>query len=303
MAGSRMRPFVVIKAHNTAAELDPCAALELADTDRGLLLNRLTSDQRDGIVDPTPGLTIYNTDTMQLETWNDSEWAPNGALFAVNNLSDLNNPEIARLNLGLGTSATTAASGMELLASGTITDPVEYFDLTLPDGYPCFRLVFSDLFLSATDYFSFAISYDAGATFVNDIINFDSYQFLQFRRYGNDNEGAVNILDATNGTDALIGMSDLQAPAADIGMSMSLDIFPGSASELMYVVGHSVSFKPDIYYNSGVIYLSPYATTPPVKARINLLRFVPYGNGDVDPPTSGETITAGTYFLWGTPTP
>ncbi|SDS35905.1 hypothetical protein [Winogradskyella sediminis] len=43
--------------------------LELQSTDKGLLLPRLTTAQRDGISSPAEGLTIYNTTTESLEVY------------------------------------------------------------------------------------------------------------------------------------------------------------------------------------------------------------------------------------------
>ena len=69
-----MRPFVVIQATNAPAPLDHCAAIELADTNKGFLPNRLTTAQRDDIPDPTPGLLIYNTDDDGYQFYDGSAW-------------------------------------------------------------------------------------------------------------------------------------------------------------------------------------------------------------------------------------
>ena len=52
LSGSRMRPFVLINMTNTSAPLDHSAAIELADTRKGFLPNRLTTAQRDAISNP-----------------------------------------------------------------------------------------------------------------------------------------------------------------------------------------------------------------------------------------------------------
>ena len=46
--------------------------LELKSTDKGLLLPRLTTEERDLIALPAEGLTIYNTTTQSLEVYTDS---------------------------------------------------------------------------------------------------------------------------------------------------------------------------------------------------------------------------------------
>ena len=63
----------------TAGTPDPSAALDISSTNKGLLIPRLTLAQRDamgtgGIAAPVAGLTIYNTTTNKLNTWNGTSW-------------------------------------------------------------------------------------------------------------------------------------------------------------------------------------------------------------------------------------
>jgi hypothetical protein len=50
------------------------AVLELQSTDKGFLPPRMTIAQRDGIVTPVEGLTIYNTDNNCLEFFDGTDW-------------------------------------------------------------------------------------------------------------------------------------------------------------------------------------------------------------------------------------
>ncbi|MBU6120408.1 beta strand repeat-containing protein [Hymenobacter siberiensis] len=50
------------------------AALEVSSTSKGLLPPRLTTAQRDAIASPAAGLTLYNTTTGKLNTWNGTSW-------------------------------------------------------------------------------------------------------------------------------------------------------------------------------------------------------------------------------------
>jgi hypothetical protein len=80
-----MRPFVVVQTPHTSAPLDHSAAIELADTNKGFLPNRLTTAQRDAIVDPAPGLLIYNTSDSVYQFFDGSVWNAIGG--GSNNLS------------------------------------------------------------------------------------------------------------------------------------------------------------------------------------------------------------------------
>jgi len=53
---------------------DASAALDVSSSSKGLLLPRLSRTQRDAIAAPATGLTIYNTDTNKLNTWNGTSW-------------------------------------------------------------------------------------------------------------------------------------------------------------------------------------------------------------------------------------
>ncbi len=55
---------------------DPSALLDLTSTDRGLLVPRLTTVQRDDIPVPALSLLIYNTSNTRFEYYNGSAWVP-----------------------------------------------------------------------------------------------------------------------------------------------------------------------------------------------------------------------------------
>ena len=50
------------------------AALDVSSASKGLLPPRLTQAQRDAIASPAAGLTLYNTTTGKLNTWNGTSW-------------------------------------------------------------------------------------------------------------------------------------------------------------------------------------------------------------------------------------
>src|SRR5688572_3791665 len=52
-----------VKISTTSGNPDPSAILETQSTTQGLLPPRMTTAQRDAIINPAAGLRIYNTDT------------------------------------------------------------------------------------------------------------------------------------------------------------------------------------------------------------------------------------------------
>lgn len=65
-----------VKISQTPGIPDSSAILELADTSRGFLLPRLTTAQRNGIVNPAIGLQLYNTTTQCIEAYMNVGWLP-----------------------------------------------------------------------------------------------------------------------------------------------------------------------------------------------------------------------------------
>lgn len=72
--GNRLRGFTVVNHPGLAVAPEPSASVDLADTDRGFLPNRLTTVQRDAIPDPAPGLLIFNTSASTYQFFDGAAW-------------------------------------------------------------------------------------------------------------------------------------------------------------------------------------------------------------------------------------
>ncbi|PAM92768.1 hypothetical protein B4N84_21800 [Flavobacterium sp. IR1] len=100
---------------------DPSAVLELASTQKGFLPPRLTTLQRDAIVQPAEGLTIYNTNKDCLEWYNKSGWY---------NLCGDNPPAVASYTCNtLETGTMTEGipvSGVSQTITATVSAPGSY---------------------------------------------------------------------------------------------------------------------------------------------------------------------------------
>jgi len=53
---------------------DASSALEIKSTDKGLLIPRMTTTERNAIVSPAVGLLVYDTDTMSVWSYNGAAW-------------------------------------------------------------------------------------------------------------------------------------------------------------------------------------------------------------------------------------
>lgn len=185
-----------------------------------------------------------------------------------------------------------------LIDSGSVSAAVEFFDVLLPAEYSRFSLKLTGFFVSAIDAIAFALSVDGGTTFYNDSINFDSY-FSQYTLL-QGGPGPTTVIGQA-ATDALIAAWQYQDPAADIGSMINLDISPGAAGLFasMFTTALVFTESDDQAVTQGATIVWPSSGELP--GRVNLIRVQPYGNGDCNPPTSGETITAGSWALYGVP--
>lgn len=99
--------FSQVKISQTASNPDPSAGLEVQFSDRGFLPPRLTSAQRDAILNPARGLTIYNLDTDCKNYFNGSTWRELCGSCVPLPIAAIAGPD--QLNL-LGSAATLAAN-------------------------------------------------------------------------------------------------------------------------------------------------------------------------------------------------
>lgn len=178
--------------------------------------------------------------------------------------------------------------------------PVEYVDVSIPSGFDTFYMTVNCA-ASDGDSPSFAFSNDGGTTFLNDEDGFDTYQMAGYGQQVIDDDTPGSSFNL-GGSDGIGGSNALAWLFGGFNSGFAqLVIVPGSASQLPFVMEDSSGFDGTSLFRIGTLSaLNPLATIPPTPARINLIRFMPFGNGDSNPPTSGETLT-GTFNLFGMP--
>jgi hypothetical protein len=92
---------------------DPSSILEMRTTDRGILIPRMTTTERDGISTPATGLMIYNTASNQYNFYNGSAWvfwgsaaylsATSGGTLSTTSTADVVIPDMTKTALEAGT--------------------------------------------------------------------------------------------------------------------------------------------------------------------------------------------------------
>lgn len=94
------------------------ALLDLTSTDRGLLIPRMTTTERDAIAAPATSLVIFNTTTARFEYFSGSAWTPLAATGTLDQAYDQGGPGAGR-TITADAGAVTIAGTDGLVSSGT----------------------------------------------------------------------------------------------------------------------------------------------------------------------------------------
>lgn len=181
--------------------------------------------------------------------------------------------------------AAPAGSGVwELLSSATVTTPVEFLDIALPTGYSMFKLTVSGFKNDTNDTLAYVFSGDGGSTFYNNQDTFESYSNILSNGIGAWTRDVVGYIGWTTA---------IEAGGAHFFEAM---IWPGGVGEYA-----GLSSKTNLYQVSTANVGSASSASRLIEAsgRMDVIRITLYGSGDVNPPSSGEHITAGTFVLEG----
>jgi hypothetical protein len=189
---------------------------------------------------------------------------------------------VASMNAGQKLSYAQAVGSVKI-SSGSISSPVESFDVTLPSGYKRFIFEMHSVSMDPADTLAVMFSYDSGVSFLGDDTNFDTYAY---------SDGI-----APSGNSTLVLASSAQE-SADVLARVSIDIVPGSASELTNIFAIAGTFNSGPQARRIFGFLDPAATVTPTKARATTMKVFPSGN-DNNPPDSGNEILAAEWTLYG----
>jgi hypothetical protein len=191
----------------------------------------------------------------------------------------------------------TTLKGVVYVAGGQITSPTAFIDFALPDvyGVGAYHLELINIEFSSTDIWSAAFSFDGGATFINDTEHWDSYAGVYMQRDYVSPSPSVTWNTTYDGVIAMgTGSKSRSSLYVNMNAGTALDS-PRLFYRVLPTLGEDGAGPP--YYVEGEAYLKLDATTPPTLARATHMRIAPYGNGDLNSPTSSTVMTSGTYVL------
>lgn len=177
-----------VSINNSGTQADPSAILDIGSTTKGLLPPRMTTTQRNAIVNPVMGLIIFNITTQSLE------------IFANNSWSELNNNQ----------------AGLKKMYGGTGTETPRQIQLTTDGGYIISGYTTSNnsgTFYGSTNYGSqdgFVIKLDIGGNMQWQKLFGGTGTFDQLYTVQPTSDGGYILAGSTqsNNTGTLTGISN-----------------------------------------------------------------------------------------------
>jgi hypothetical protein len=209
--------------------------------------------------------------------------------------------------------APSVVPGWEVLRKGNLNNS-KYFDVEVPDDYSTFQLrVVGASFTGLPDQLALKVSTDAGASYMSDSINMDTYALADEIMYISTPGTPI----ATSSTPAPSNwFADVAEPWDMVGyispqvqnFDYYLDFSPGSTTQYFKGIVH---LSADKLYSTGygtawgTITISANAAVPPEKKRVNYIRLGGYWSltnptgADPQPGHAPRNLAAGQWYLLG----
>jgi hypothetical protein len=189
---------------NAAITPDPSSILEMRTTDKGILIPRMTTIERDGITSPATGLMLYNTNTNQYNFYNGSAWVFWGstAYLSATSGETVYTTSTADVVITDMTKTAVEAGTYSVLFNAQVSIPAAYYTtgFSTADAAADLNLIYNDIMaipVTATHALTFGSGetllpgvYDvAGAASIAGTLTLD----------GNGDEDAIFIVRANAG--------------------------------------------------------------------------------------------------------
>jgi hypothetical protein len=159
---------------NVAITPDPSSILEMRTTDRGILIPRMTTVERDGIISPATGLMLYNTNTNQYNFYNGSAWVfwGSAAYLSATSGETLYTTSSEDVVIADMTKTALEAGAYSIFFNGQIRIPPAYYTtgFSTSDAAADLNLIYNDIMaIPATS--SHALTFGNGETLLPGVYN------------------------------------------------------------------------------------------------------------------------------------
>ena len=189
---------------NAAITPDPSSILEMITIDKGILIPRMITAERDGITSPANGLMIYNTETNQYNFYNGSAWvfwgstaylsATSGETAYTSSTADVVITDMTKTALEAGT--------YSVLFNAQVSIPAAYYTtgFSTADAAADLNLIYNDIMaIPATG--THALTFGSGETLFPGVYNVAGAASIAgtLTLDGNGDEDAIFIVRANAG--------------------------------------------------------------------------------------------------------
>ena len=194
--------------------------------------------------------------------------------------------------MATGTRATAVPVYLgQLVQFGSIITPTTFFDVFLPEGYSRCQFFFTGVTVSGTGDNVAAALYVAG-NFECDPVHNDTY--YTFRPPSTTLLGSLIILTPKQ--------TDIAHSSGGYRAGCLVDLYVGDLQNYpVAVVDYGwgqASGGALLFEGQALTVVNDAATIPASRGPATLMRVLPLGNGNCNPPTSGETINTGDWRLY-----
>lgn len=122
-----------VKIGDNPGNINNSSLLELESTDKGILISRLTSSQKNAIASPSQGLLIFQTDSVSgFYYYNGTTWE---ILLSDTTKTYTDNVSLDVIGKGVGSSKTTTVRVNNVIGEQFAIGNEIFFDLSKPDNY------------------------------------------------------------------------------------------------------------------------------------------------------------------------
>lgn len=198
--------------------------------------------------------------------------------------------------------------GLVYILGGALTSTVSFLDIVLPSQYAWFHLSLMNFGASdpVNDNLCFAWSSNAGTTFIGGAGLTGTYAMTHQQAQWIESVATTETAGFQDSLGYVGGSWPVGAADATGKYFVTADLFPGSATAfavwndvVKVELPVSASAANNVAFLSSQTTLDRSSAGIVAAARINLLRLLPYANGDTTPPTGHGLASGGSYALWG----
>lgn len=193
---------------NSLITPDPSSILELRTTNKGILVPRLTTEERDGIGSPATALTVFNSTTKKFNFYNGSLWVVLGSTpyLSIDAGSTLSTSSTSNVVIPEMSKAVTETGTYLALFNGQVDIPAAVFTtgFSTDAAKEDLNLIYTDISNIPVTNSTHALAFGDGETILAGVYSLNGAVAISGSLIldGSGNSGAVFIIKSNAALDA-----------------------------------------------------------------------------------------------------